>query len=106
MTEYTKGPWTPPRIYKNVNNIAYKIVVYGDNGKTIVHAQDVRGKEPKAEADAALISSAPNLLNALRAIQALSSGFGELKYNSHVTQLNSIQKCATKAIAKAKGETP
>ena len=65
MTEHTKGPW--------------EIVRYGDGDSLVIHSDDVNrvcfmatpgshGDPAKIEADARLISAAPDLLEALQSI--------------------------------------
>ena len=66
--KHTQGPWTDTRVYKDFENTPYCFRVYGNNGKTTVHSQKVNGMELEALANARLISAAPDLLEALKAL--------------------------------------
>jgi len=92
MTTPTSGPWA-------ISGIHHSIGIAPDDGKSDGIAT-VFGCGPKAEANARLISAAPDLLSALQRAEAALSWFINDDGESDIEALDE----ARAAISKAKGE--
>ena len=91
MSNYTKGPW---RYAEELSAIVFvqdhKVKTIADFGKTSLSKEEDR-------ANAALIASAPDMLDALEAVDRAWVGDG-------IEMIEAVDLCLL-AIAKAKGET-
>ncbi len=119
MSSFIQGPWTARQEFAN----RWRIEALGDGSNipvtvaivttTVCEVGRSDGGE-SAAANAALLASAPDLLNTLRTIVALAdeckpthSGYDGSTYDSGIQEgLNSASAIAEKAIAKATGEAP
>lgn len=111
MSGHTPGPWTVER-----HSGAYH-VHYGEEGNgaeccAVHYASGVHADRERAEADAALIASAPELLAALRAmLAAVESEHGAdfLPFSASFPgfeEANAAVLAARSAIARAEGRQP
>lgn len=94
---HTPGPW-------HVGTGKAAVVVYAADGYAIADAKTYHGRHTApAEANAALIAAAPDLLAALRTIMAPSPHYGATQ--AHRDHVAAARAAANAAIAKAEGRS-
>lgn len=98
MSGHTKGPWD---LSREPESDCYTITFTEESGREWCLA-DVYGSSPVAKANATLISSAPDLLEALEAITDLYSHESSVGESS--MRLYDARSIALLAISKAKGK--
>ena len=96
MNQYTKGEW------KSRHPINNDYTIYmGEYGKGIIQVAMLFESSPNAEANARLISAAPDMYEALKTISAF---YSETGYKNVIPSMIEAVRKINKAIAKAEGK--